>query len=194
MKKFSYSAALIIASLSLSSCSTIQNLINPKKVAPIDYLEGGVKMDVKKFFDGDIDAFAIKQDSTGKIVGSITAEINGRWKDNKGVIQQDFTYNDGKKDSRTWLITANQDGTFSAVGHDVTNSAKGKQVGNAAQSIYSLMLDSKTAQEEFTFEERMYLVNEESMIMIINFDKKKSEPNSSGKIIFSLKKIPEQTE
>ncbi len=104
------------------------------------------------------------------------------------MIQQNFTYSDGTKDSRTWLVTVDSDGTFESIGHNVVAPAQGKQTGNAAQSLYSLMLGSKANKEEMNFEEKMYLVDEKSMIMIVNFDKKKADKVSSGKMIFSLTK------
>ena len=188
MKNFTKIIATTTIILSISSCAMIQDLFGSKKVADLDYLDGANKMDMKKFFDGNIEAFAIKQDTNGKIIATFTAKINGKWDDNKGVIQQNFLYSDGTKDSRTWLVTLDTDGTFDAVGHNVSIPAKGKQIGNAAQSNYSLSLSSKTGKEEVNFEDKMYLVDENSMIMISNFGNKKSDKIASGKIIYSLKK------
>jgi hypothetical protein len=188
MKNFTKIITATTIILSLSSCAMIQDLLKPKKVVELDYLDGANKMDMKQFFDGNIEAFAIKQDANGKIIATFTAKINGKWEDNKGVIQQNFLYSDGAKDSRTWLVTLDTDGTFEAVGHNVSVPAKGKQIGNAAQSNYSLNLSSKTGKEEVNFEDKMYLVDENSMIMISDFGNKKSEKVASGKIIYSLKK------
>lgn len=180
-------AALFLISL-LSSCTVLQNF---NKSAEIDYLEKGAKIDFKKFFSGDIEGFAITQDQNGKISGTQTVKINGKWDENKGVIQQNFIYADGKKDSRTWLITFNDNGTFDAVGHDVSSPAKGKQIGNAAQMIYSLLLSENGVKREVKFEDKMYLVDDKSMIVISDFKKGFS---SSGKSIFSLKKLNVKTE
>lgn len=188
MKNFTKIITATAIILSLSSCAMLQDLFKSKKVAELDYLDGANKMDMKKFFDGNIEAFAIKQDANGKIIATFTAKISGKWDDNKGVIQQNFLYSDGTKDSRTWLVTVDTDGTFDAVGHNVSVPAKGKQIGNAAQSKYSLSLSSKAGKEEVNFEDKMYLVDENSMIMISDFGNQKSEKVASGKIIYSLKK------
>ena len=187
MKNFIRTISLLAIIFTISSCS-----FNNKKDVPIDYLKGSVKLDVRKFFKGDLDAFAIKQDENGKIIDSYNLKVKGEWDGNKGILKQSFYYRDGTKDSRTWLITVNSDGTFNAVGHDVSNSAKGKQVGNAAKSVYSLMLTKKGKKHEVNFEERMYLVDSKSMIMISNYKNKNvtsEEENASGKIITSFKKI-----
>ena len=181
--------SLILAS---SSCAFIKNFNSKKDPTPLDYIENSsLKMDIKKFFNGDLDAFAIKQNSGGKIIGTSTIKISGKWDENKGTLQQNFIYGDGTKDNRTWLITLDSDGTFSAVGHDVFVPARGRQIGNAAQSNYTLILPSKNGKEEIIFEDKMYLIDEKSMIMISKFDNNKtdsSNENSSGKIIISIKK------
>jgi len=189
MKNFSKIITILVIALTLSSCAAFENLMSKKEAPQLDYLDGVNKMDLKKFFDGNIEGFAIKQDATGKIVSTFTVKINGKWEEGKGVVQFNYLYSDNSKDSRTWLITANSDNTFDAVGHDIATAAKGKQIGNAAQSIYSLMVGPKTDKEEVNFEDKMYLVDEKSVIMISNFRGTKSAKGTAGKIIFSLKKV-----
>lgn len=200
MKKF-IRASLICLTLNLAtSCAFLEKFSESKAPAPIDYLENAQKMDIKKFFDGDIEGFSIKQGENGKIIETQSVKISANWDENKGVIKKNNLSNDGSKDNRTWLVTLNSDGTIEAVGHDVVSPAKGKQVGNAAQISYSLMIGDKSStkegvsREEVLFEERMYLVSESEMILITNFKKKenynkKADNKSFGKIITSLKKI-----
>lgn len=192
MKKFLKILALVTITLSLPSCVLFEGLSSKKIVEPLDYIEGATKLDIKKFFDGNIEAFGIKQNSVGKIISTSTVKITAKWDENKGTIQQNFFYQDGSKDNRTWLITVNSDGTFGAVGHDVFVPAQGKQIGNAAQSSYGLMVSQKGIKTEVSYEDRMYLVDEKSMIVISKFFTKgstKEDQDTSGKIIFSLKKI-----
>lgn len=187
MKHFIRTLSLFAIISTLSSCAFLN-----EKTVPMDYLSGNAKLDIRSFFEGNLDAFAIKQDKNGKIIDSYNLKVKGEWDGNKGVLKQNFYYRDGKKDSRTWLITVNSDGTFNAVGHDVANSAKGQQIGNAAQSIYSLMVSQDGQKREVNFEERMYLVDSKSMIMISKFKNKNSiasDDNASGKVITSFKKI-----
>ena len=148
-------------------------------------------MDFKKFFNGDIEGFAITQDEDGKITGTQTVKINAKWDGNKGVIQQNFIFAGDKKDSRTWLVTLNENGTFEAIGHDVSSPGQGKQIGNAAQMLYALTLKENDVKREVKYEDRMYLVDDQSMIIISNAKKGFS---SSGKSILSLKKLNKKSE
>ena len=194
MKNFIRLFSLIAIISTSSSCALMEKFKSKKPAEPLDYLENAAKFDFKKFFTGDVEAFAIKQGEDGKIIGTSTIKISGKWDENKGVVQQNFLFNDGSKDSRTWLVTINQDGTFDAVGHDVATAAAGKQIGNAAQSKYSLMISQKAGRQEVFFDDRMYQIDEKSMIIISNFknknpSKESADKTSSGKTIISLKKI-----
>ena len=170
----------------ISSCSYLQNFVPKSSFSELDTVDNVAKLDIKSFFNGDLEGFAISQDQNGNITGTNTIKINASWEGNKGIIQEVFIYNGGKKDSRTWLVTFEDDGTFDAVGHNVASPAKGRQIGNAAQMIYSLLIPANGVKEEVKFEDKMYLVDEKSMIKISSFRKNYS---SSGKNIISLKKV-----
>jgi len=182
MKIFLRFFSVFVLVSSVSSCALMNGFNKPTEM---DYLDKGAKIDLKKFFNGDVEGFSILQDKDDKIIGTQTVKINGKWDDNKGVIQQNFIYN-GAKDSRTWLITTNEDGTFDAIGHDVSAPAKGKQIGNAAQMSYSLLLQENGVKQETKYEDRMYLVDDKSMIIISTLKKGHSP---AGKSIISLKKL-----
>ncbi|MES2961888.1 MAG: DUF3833 family protein [Pseudomonadota bacterium] len=185
MKKLlNLSVTLITISL-LSSCAYLENLFPKKQVAELDSLESAPKIDIKKFFNGDVEGFAITQDSTGKIIGTVQVKIYGKWDENKGEIKQNFIYDGTIKDSRIWLITINADGTFDAIGHDIAAPAQGKQIGNAAQMLYTLNLMDQGVKQPVRFEDKMYLVDEKSMIEISSYNKANG---ISGKTITSLKK------
>ncbi len=186
MKKFIRLSISIIAISTLSSCAYFENLFPKKQIAELDSLQTAPKIDIKKFFNGDVEGFAITQDSAGKIIGTTQVKISGKWDENKGEIKQNFIYEGATKDSRIWLITVNADGTFDAIGHDFLAPAQGKQIGNAAQILYSLNLMDQGSKKPVIFEDKMYLVDEKSMIEISSY---KKANGVSGKTITSLKKI-----
>lgn len=184
MKSLSRVVLLAATVSSLSSCALIEKY--SYKPNEITSLEKGPKFDVKNFFNGDLEVFAINQDNDGKITGTFTAKMNGKWDENKGVLQQSFTYDNGKKDSRTWLITADSDGTFNAVGHDVVTPVKGKQIGNAMQMLYSLSVKVDGVKQNSDREDNFYLVDDRSAIGIAFIRK---DGSAAGKSIISYKKV-----
>ncbi len=158
-----------------------------KKPLEIDYLDGSIKMDVKSFFSGDIESFSIVKDSHDKIISTNTAKLNGKWEENRGVLKYDFTYLDGSKDNKIWFITLNSDSTFNIVGHDVAAQFEGKQIGNVAYMDYVLVSRGKNNEQIRTsYEDKMYLVNEKSVILI---SKLKRSGEDFGTVITSLRKI-----
>ena len=188
MKKIS-STLLIVSSLLLaSSCA---QLMGPQKLPPLDYIDKGAKLDIKKFFNGDVEGFAIIQDANGKIIDTQSIKINGKWEENKGIVQQLFVYADGTKDSRTWLFTVEQDGSFEAVGHNVSGPAQGRQIGNAYQMLYTLSVMQNGVKQPVKIEDNGFLADEKSMLVISKFKKGYS---ASGKAIISLKKLNSKTE
>lgn len=199
MKIRNYPAIVIAISL-LSSCAILQNHSNKQsyKAPEPDYLgEKATAADIKKFFNGEIESFAITQGKDGKIDGTYTAKISAKWDGNRGTIEQKFKYNDGSQESRTWLITLGQDQTFTAVGHDIAVPSKGnKQIGNAIQMLYTLSLpfndaDGKIVQKDVSFEDMMYVVDDKSMIMISNVLRNNTR---TGKIIASLRKCDRKSD
>lgn len=187
MKKLSHICLLLTVSFLTYSCSAIEQFRDSRKPAPeLDYIDQGVKMDIRSFFNGQLESFSITQDQNEKIVGSGTSKINASWEGDKGVIQELFFDNSGKKDSRTWLVTLNSDGTFSMIGHDIVSPVKGKQLGNAVQMIYSLSIPVDGVKQEVKFEDKVYLSDEKSAIKI---SKIKNKSGSPSKVITSLKKI-----
>jgi len=161
MKKFFSSLLVVICAFSISSCASFSNPKEPKAIA---FLEKAPKVDIKTFFKGDVKGYAIIQDPTGKIINTYNSKMTGKWEDNKGVLQQSFVYNDGKRDSRTWLITVGEDGAFDAVGHDVMDPAKGKQVGNVLQMEYSLGVMVEKQRQKMVYDDVFYMIDERSMM------------------------------
>lgn len=162
MKKFLSSLLVVTCAFSLSSCAYFST--TPKEPKAIAFLEKAPKVDIRNFFKGDIKGYAIIQDPTGKIINSYNSKMTGKWEDHKGVLQQSFVYNDGKRDSRTWLITVGDDGTFNAVGHDVMDPAKGKQVGNVLQMDYSLGVMVEKQRQKMVYDDVFYMIDEHSMM------------------------------
>ncbi len=186
MKKIISVTIASLLLLSVSSCALLKGFNRELPLTP-DHLRKGTKADIQKFFNGDVDGFAITQDEYGNINGTELVKINGSWEDNKGVLRQTFYYRNGKKDARTWLVTVNPDKTFSAVGHDAAAPGRGVHAGNAIQMAYTLLLPENGMKVEVRYLDTFYFVSENSAIMISDFKKRGGQ---SGKTILSLKKNP----
>ena len=172
----------------LASCEALRQFGSSrnKAPAPIDYLEKSTKIDIKNFFNGDLEGFAIVQDAQGKIDSSYTAKINGKWEEGRGNVQYNYSFNNGKKDSRTWLITINDQSSYSAIGHDFLETGQGRNQGNSSVVNYSLGTIVKDKKQRVDYEDQLYLVDEKSAIIISTM---RQGSSVVGKAIISLKKI-----
>lgn len=187
MRSFITKTFFLITTLSLtSSCALFGNMNKSTANKVPNHINDSIKADIKKFFDGDIKAFSVVFDENDKIINTKTIEINGSWEQNKGIIRQKFVDSKGKKDSRTWLITLEKGGNFSAIGHDSVAPANGVQVGNAMQMSYSLLIPYFGIKSNVDYTDIMYVVDPNSMIKISEFSRKDKK---LGKEIISLTKM-----
>lgn len=189
MKKVLKFATIIAATQLAVSCAVFDQLdfMKSKEApAPLDYLENSVKFNVKNFLNGDLTGFAIVQDQNGKIENTYTIKGNGKWEETHGTIQYSMAYNGGKKEGRTWLITTGENGEYTAIGHDFVETAQGQQLGNASKVSYALMTNYKDKKQKIDFDDRFYLVDENSAIIISTM---KQGRILIGKTIISLQKV-----
>lgn len=175
---------LLFFALTLTTSCTHSLFSSASKVNH-SYLPKNFKGDFQSFFNGDIEGFSIIKDKDGNITNARKISVSGSWEDNKGIIRKKFTDKDNKKTSRTWLLTLNPDGSFTAIGHDALNGAKGTTTGNMTHINYRLSLDINENKSPTTYDENMYLIDGDSMIMITKFE---SDNGDKGKEITSLKK------
>jgi hypothetical protein len=104
------------------------------------------EIDIKEYFNGDVKAWGIVQDWKGVVTTRFDIDMHGSWEGNKGKLEEDFTYYDGKKQQRTWYITKKEDGTYEGTASDVPDKAVGNHQGSAINWRYSLEVpvDGKT--------------------------------------------------
>ena len=97
-------------------------------------------LDLATYFNGKIIAHGIFQDRSGQVVRRFTVDMEGRWDGNQGVLDEHFSYSDGKKERRIWRLTRHADGRYTGTADDVAGTASGRAVGNAFQWAYTLQL------------------------------------------------------
>ena len=144
-----------LALLVLSACAS------PK---PSDYADERPVLDLQQYFNGDITAHGIFTDRSGKVVRRFTVLMKCRWEGNIGVLDEAFSYSDGKKDRRVWTLTKHANGRYSGTAGDVVGEAQGQAAGNAFEWNYTLKLPVDGSVVEVHFDDWMYLVDERVML------------------------------
>jgi hypothetical protein len=99
--------------------------------------------------------FVIERDLAGKTVGrgrfksitgadrAFTAYLNGVVDGDTLTLVEDFVYDDGEKDRKTWRLTRQPNGEWSGTREDVVGTARGWQDGPAFRLEYRVDIPSK---------------------------------------------------
>lgn len=153
--------ALVAAAAALASgCAA------PPK--PADYASQKPALDLATYFNGPLTAHGIFTDRSGKVVRRFTVAMEGRWTGNQGVLDENFTYSDGKKERRVWRLTkgATEGGVtrYTGTADDVVGVAQGEAAGNALRWAYTLKLPVDGSVYEVQFDDWMYLMDDRTML------------------------------
>jgi Protein of unknown function (DUF3833) len=135
---------------------------------PADYAAEKPVLDLRRYFDGDLTAYGIFTDRSGKVVKRFTVRMTARWQGDEGVLDEAFTYSDGSTERRVWRLRklADEQGVARYTGQadDVVGSADGHASGNALRWTYTLRLPLDGRTVDVQFDDWMFLVDERVML------------------------------
>ena len=146
----------ISAALLLAGCASAPT--------PADYARETPRLELRSYFNGPLTAHGLFTDRSGKVVKRFTVVMDGSWQGNQGVLDEDFTYSDGKKERRVWRLTDHGNGRYSGRADDVVGEAIGLAAGNALNWRYTLALPVDGRIWEVQFDDWMYLMDERVML------------------------------
>jgi hypothetical protein len=131
---------------------------------PADYARETPRLDLRSYFNGPLTAHGLFTDRSGKVVRRFSVKMTGTWNGNQGVLDEDFTYSDGKKERRVWRLTDLGDGRYSGRADDVVGEAIGQAAGNALNWRYTLALPVDGRVWEVQFDDWMVLMDDRVML------------------------------
>ena len=131
---------------------------------PADYASETPRLDLRRYFNGPLTAHGLFTDRSGKVVRRFTVNMTGTWNGNQGVLDEDFTYSDGKKERRVWRLTDLGNGRYSGRADDVVGEALGQAAGNALNWRYTLALPIDGRVWEVQFDDWMFLMDDRVML------------------------------
>lgn len=147
-------AAVAIA-LTLGACAS---------PTPADYATEKPVLDLQRYFNGDVTAHGIFTDRQGSVVRRFTVLMKCQWTGDEGVLDEAFTYSDGKTERRVWRLKKLPGGKYTGTAGDVVGMAQGQASGNAFQWAYTLKLPVDDKTYEVQFDDWMYLIDERVML------------------------------
>lgn len=129
-----------------------------------DYKSETPKLVLEQYLDGKIEAHGFFQDRSGLIVKRFKVDMVASWKGDIGVLDESFEYSDGTKSKRVWTIKKRGDGKYVGTADDVVGEAVGETSGNAFRWVYTLRLPVDKTTYDVSFDDWMYLMNDEVML------------------------------
>jgi hypothetical protein len=156
MKRRFLSGVAAFAAALLTACASAP--------VPADYAAEKPVLDLASYFNGDLVAHGLFTDRNGKVARRFTVAMKGTWTGDNGVLDEEFTYSDGKKERRVWRLKKLPSGGYTGQADDVVGTALGQVAGNALQWKYTLRLPVDDKVYEVQFDDWMYLMDERVML------------------------------
>ena len=150
-----------------------------------EYKNTSPTLSLEQFFNGKLTAAGIVENYSGKVTRTFTVTMDASWQGNKGIIDEDFIFNDGETQKRIWTITNLGSGRYQGSAGDIIGIATGQSEGNALRWKYdmSLVVDDETY--EVHFDDWMFLVDDNT---IINRSDIKKFGITVGRVILVIQK------
>lgn len=121
-------------------------------------------LDLAKYFNGELEGWGLVHNRSGKVIKRFHVAMTGTWQNDKGTLEEDFSYADGSKSRRVWHLVKIDDYRYRGSAADVVGEAFGETRGNALRWRYvlSVPVDGKTY--DVNFDDWMYLVDDKVML------------------------------
>ena len=149
-------AMVMLATWLLTACAS--------SPTPADYAREQPVFDLRSYFDGNITAHGIFTDRAGKVARRFTVLMKCSWSGDDGVLDENFTYSDGKTERRVWKLKKLPGGKYTGTADDVVGTAFGESAGNALRWSYTLRLPVDKSVYEVQFDDWMYLMDQRVML------------------------------
>ena len=143
---------LLIAFL-LTSCSG-------NNMKPIDFKGQKPRLIIEDYLSGDVKAWGILQNRSGKVIRQFSAELNGSWDGKELILDEKFNWSDGELQTRQWKINKIDEHNYEGTAGDVVGVAKGYSYGPAFKFEYVLLVPVKVKNIKITFDDWIFMQDE----------------------------------
>ena len=103
-------------------------------------------------------------DRSGKVLQRFTVAMRGTWQGERGTLDEDFTYADGRREKRVWHIVREGPGRYTGRAGDVVGEARGIAAGNALNWRYTLEVPVGGDRYHLDFDDWMFLIDDDVLL------------------------------
>ena len=152
------SILLIISIFLITSCSK-NNSMNPE-----DFKNKEPRLIIEKYLSGNVKAWGVLQNRSGKVTRQFSAKLNGKWDGKQLILDEKFNWDDGEIQTRQWKITKIDENNYEGTAEDVVGKAKGYSYGSAFKFEYVLLVPVKGREMKITFDDWIFMQDEKVAI------------------------------
>ena len=131
---------------------------------PTDFKDQKPRLIIEKYLSGNVKAWGVLQNRSGKVTRQFKADLNGEWDGSKLVLNEVFNWNDGEKQTRQWVINKIDEHNYEGTASDVVGTAKGYSYGPAFKFEYVLLVPVKGKNIKITFDDWIFKQDEKIAI------------------------------
>ncbi len=131
---------------------------------PTDFKNQKPRLIIEEYLSGEVKAWGILQDRSGKVIRSFSADLNGKWDGKKLILDEKFNWSDGEVQTRQWQINKIDEHNYEGTAGDVVGTAKGFSYGPAFKFEYVLLVPVKGKEMKITFDDWIFKQDEKVAI------------------------------
>tara|TARA_B100000963_G_scaffold325124_1_gene311117 strand:- start:244 stop:768 length:525 start_codon:yes stop_codon:yes gene_type:complete len=127
---------------------------------PTDFKDQKPRLVIEDYLSGDVKAWGVLQNRSGKVTRQFKADLNGKWDGANLILDEIFNWNDGERQTRQWTIRKIDENNYEGTAADVVGTAKGYSYGPAFKFEYVLLVPVKGKNIKITFDDWIFMQDE----------------------------------
>ena len=148
---------ILLITILLTNCSGNQ-------MKPTDFKDQKPRLIIEDYLSGNVKAWGILQDRSGKVTRQFSADLNGKWDGKNLILDEKFNWSDGEVQKRQWQIIKLDEHNYEGTAGDVVGKAKGYSYGPAFKFEYVLLVPIKGKEIKITFDDWIFKQDEKVAI------------------------------
>ena len=131
-----------------------------KDMKPTDFKDQKPRLIIEDYLSGNVKAWGVLQDRSGKVTRQFKADLNGDWDGNTLILDELFNWSEGEKQKRKWTIKKIDEHNYEGTASDVVGKAIGYSYGPAFKFEYVLLVPVKGKNIKITFDDWIFMQDE----------------------------------
>ena len=123
-----------------------------------------IPFDLIEYFKGKTTAWGLVVDRFGNLQRTFKVNLTGKRDNQKLVLKEYFTYNNGEKEYREWVITKTKSGSYEGKSKNTIGVAKGKKIGNTMRMVYDTKISVGETDIRVSFDDRFVKTDKKVLI------------------------------